>query len=214
MNNISDSNISSQPRTILIATANHGKAEEIRKIFANSNYELRFLFDFPEEASEFSIQENAKSFEGNALIKALIFGERLQMVTLADDSGLCVDALNGRPGIYSARYSGLKNDQANYEKLLEDLKDVPVARRDAHYHCSVALYNPETKFVETVDGNWPGKIAFEPSGNKSFGYAPIFLPEEFNYKKTSAEFSHEELVDINHRGQAFRRALKILNKLF
>jgi len=200
-------------KNILIATNNRGKAEEIKKIFAGSNYEIKFLFDFPDEVGDFDVLENAKSFEGNALIKAIIFGERLNMLTLADDSGLCVDALDGRPGIYSARYAEKGNDKANYEKLLTELKDIPLDKRNAHYHCSVAIYNPLNKFVETVEGLWEGRISLVPKGDKSFGYAPIFLPADFNYEKTNAELDHEDLISINHRGQAFRKALEILQKM-
>ncbi|MFZ4632140.1 MAG: RdgB/HAM1 family non-canonical purine NTP pyrophosphatase [Patescibacteria group bacterium] len=201
-------------KTILIATANRGKAEEIRKIFEGTDYELKFLFDFPEETKNLELVENAKSFEGNALIKAIISGDFLDMITLADDSGLCIEALDGRPGVYSARYSGEWNDKANYVKVLDEMKDVPVEKRAAHYHCSVAVYNPETKFVDTVEGDWEGRIGFEPHGDKSFGYAPIFLAKEFNYEKTNAEFDHAELININHRGKAFRKAIEVLNKLF
>jgi XTP/dITP diphosphohydrolase len=200
-------------KNILIATANRGKAEEVRKIFADTDYEVKFLFDFPEEVADFDVFENAKSFEGNALIKAIIFGERLSMITLADDSGLCVDVLDGQPGVYSARYAKKGDDKANYEKLLGELEGVPIEKRSAHYHCSVALYNPLDKFVETVEARWEGRIALEPRGDKSFGYAPIFLPTEFNYERSSAEFNHEDLIVINHRGQAFRRALDVLKGL-
>lgn len=200
-------------KTILVATANRGKAEEIRRIFSETNFEVKFLFDFSDEIGDFDVLENAKSFEGNALIKAIIFGERLGLLTLADDSGLCVDVLDGRPGVYSARYAKKGDDRANYEKLLAELKDIPVDKRSAHYHCSVAIYNPLDKFVETVEGRWEGRIAFEPRGDKSFGYAPIFLPADFSYQKTSAEFDHEELININHRGQAFRRAIDVLQGL-
>lgn len=206
-NNIMDKKI------VLVATANRGKAEEIRRIFAGTNFEVKFLFDFPDEVGDFDVLENAKSFEGNALIKAIIFGERLNILTLADDSGLCVDVLDGRPGVYSARYAKKGDDKANYEKLLLELKDVPADKRSAHYHCSVAIYNPYDKFVETVEGRWEGRIAFEPYGDKSFGYAPIFLPADFSYEKTAAEFNHEELIDINHRGRAFRRAIEVLDYL-
>lgn len=200
-------------KTILVATANRGKAGEIRRIFAETNLEVKFLFDFSDKLGDFDVLENAKSFEGNALIKAIIFGERLGMLTLADDSGLCVDILDGQPGVYSARYAKKGDDKANYEKLLSELKDVPAGKRQAHYHCSVAIYNPADKFVETVEGRWEGQIGFEPHGDKSFGYAPIFLPADFSYNKTAAEFDHEDLIGINHRGQAFRKAIEILQDL-
>jgi XTP/dITP diphosphohydrolase len=196
-------------KTIVIATANRGKAEELKEIFAGSGFAPKFLFDFPELAN-LLIQENAKSFEGNALIKAIIVGDILHLITLADDSGLCVDALNGGPGVLSARYSGLGTDEANNQKLLEDMINVPAEKRGGHYHCAVAIYDPVTKFVETAQGEWPGRIAFTPRGNKSFGYGPVFLAENFNYEKTNAEFDPQELIAINHRGQAFRKAIDIL----
>lgn len=199
-----------QQKEILIATANSGKAEEIKKIFQNSEFQLKFLFDFDEQLSNVKIVEGAKSFEGNALIKAIVVGDLLNMITLSDDSGICIDALDGRPGIYSARYSSTGTDQDNNLKVLAGMKDVPFEKRDCHYNCTVAIYDPSTKFVETVTGTWKAKLAFEPKGDKSFGYAPLFLPEEFNYLQTNAEFDPEDLIGINHRGKAFRQAIEVL----
>ncbi len=201
-------------KEILIATENQGKANEIREIFKNTNYDLRFLYEFRDKIKDLEIQENAKSFEGNALIKAIIVGDLLQMITLADDSGLCVDALGGAPGVYSARYAEEKTDAANNAKLLQEMKDVPMEKRACHYNCTVAIYDPKTKFVETVDGQWHGKVAVEPRGTKSFGYAPIFLSKDANYEKTNAESDPHELIEINHRGKAFRNAIGELDKYF
>jgi XTP/dITP diphosphohydrolase len=201
-------------KQILIATNNKGKAEEIKQIFQNTNFELKFLFDFPEETKKLEIIENANSFEGNAKIKAIIAGNKLNMLTLADDSGLCVDYLNGAPGIYSARYSKEGDDKSNYNKLLTALAKIPLKQRDCYYRCAVVIYNPQTKFIDTVFGDWHGKVALKPVGNKSFGYAPIFLAKEFNYKKTNAECDSEELILINHRGKAFRQAINILKNNF
>ena len=198
-------------KTILVATSNRGKSEEIKKIFEGTDYEVKFLFDFPEKTKDLDLIENAKSFEGNALIKAIVSGDYLNMLTLADDSGLIIDALDGRPGVYSARYSGEGNDVANYQKVLQEMKDIPFENRDCRYHCSVAVYDPKTKYVETVFGIWEGRVAFEPKGDKSFGYAPIVLAQDFNYEKTNAEFDHAELININHRGKAFRKAIEVLN---
>ena len=131
---------------ILIATNNRGKAEEIRKIFQNTNFTVKFLFDFP-ETKNLDIIENANSFEGNALIKAKIAGDKLNMITLADDSGLCVEYLDGAPGVYSARYSKTGNDEDNYKKLLEQMNKAPFEKRNCHYQCAVAIYNPKTKFI-------------------------------------------------------------------
>jgi XTP/dITP diphosphohydrolase len=203
-----------EKKTLLIATANQGKAKEIQEIFANTDFAVKFLFDFPDQLKNLQIQENAKSFEGNALIKAIIVGDLLGLVTLADDSGLCVDFLHGQPGVQSARYSSEKTDQANNAKLLGELKEVPFAQRDCHYNCTVAIYDPQSKFVETVSGIWEGKVALEPRGEKSFGYAPIFLAKDFAYQKTNAELDPEELIAINHRGQAFRKAIETLKKYF
>jgi XTP/dITP diphosphohydrolase len=197
-------------KIILIATANHGKAEEIKQIFAGTGFEVKFLFDFPELFENVKIVENAKSFEGNVLIKAIIAGDISGLITLADDTGLCIDALDGRPGIYSARYSGTGNDRENYLKVLAEMRGVPFEKRDCHYNCTVAVYDPSTKFVETVSGVWKGKIALEPKGDKSFGYSPIVLVKDSNYEKSSAEFDPEELISINHRGKAFREAISVL----
>jgi len=199
-------------KTILVATANKGKAHEIAEIFAGSAYEVKFLFDFPEETENLEILENAKSFEGNALIKAIIVGDHLGMLTLADDSGLCVDALDGRPGVYSARYSGLGNDRDNYLKVLAEMEGISCEKRNCHYNCTVAIYDPKTKYVETVSGVCEGRIGFEAKGNKSFGYAPIVLLKDFAYEKTNAEFDQADLIEVNHRGKAFRQAIDVLNK--
>jgi XTP/dITP diphosphohydrolase len=92
------------------------------------------------------------------------------------------------------------------------MKDVPDDNRGCYYNCTVAIYVPQTKFVETVDGQWHGRIAHSSRGEKSFGYAPIFLAEEFGYQKTNAEVDHEELISINHRGKAFNKAINCLKK--
>jgi len=196
---------------ILIASANRGKAEEIKKIFKDTNFELKFLYDFPEETKNLNLVENAKSFEGNALIKSIVAGDFLNMITLADDSGICIDALGGRPGVYSARYAGTGIDEDNNAKVLAEMKDVPEEKRACHYHCTVAIYDPTTKFVDTVEGIWEGRLALAPKGNKSFGYAPIFLAKEFDYKETNAERDSEDLIKINHRGSAFRKAIEVLD---
>lgn len=204
------SEIISSGSPILIATANRGKAEEIRQIFAGSEFSPKFLFDFPEQAAQFEIFENAKTFEGNALIKAIIAGDFFEMLTLADDSGLCVAALGDRPGVYSARYAGTGNDKDNCTKVLREMEGVLEEDRGCHYNCTVAIYDPKTKFVETVSGIWEGRIADEARGDKSFGYAPIVLAEDFDYLKTNAECNPEELIAVNHRGKAFRKALAVL----
>lgn len=201
-------------KEILIATANKGKAHEIKEIFKDTDFDLKFLYDFEDQMKDLDIQENAKSFEGNALIKAIVVGDHLQMITLADDSGICIDALGGKPGVYSARYSEDKTDEANNKKVLDEMSGVPMEDRDCHYSCVVAIYDPATKFVETTEGQWQGRVALEPRGTKSFGYAPIFLSKNANYEKTNAEFDANELIEINHRGKAFRAAIEVLKKQY
>jgi len=198
-------------KNILIATNNKGKAEELRKIFKGTNFNVKFLFDFPETRC-LDIIEDADSFKGNALIKAKIVGDKLDIITLADDSGICVDYLNDAPGIYSARYSKEGDDKSNYEKLLTELDGVPFEERNCYYRCAAVIYDPKTKFVSTSFGDWHGKVATEPRGSKSFGYAPVFLAREFNYKKTNAECNHDDLIEINHRGKAFRQAIDTLEE--
>ena len=196
-------------KEILIATANRGKAEEIKEIFKGTDYKLRFLFEFSEKIK---IEENAGSFAGNALIKATVAGDALKMITLGDDTGLVIPALDGRPGIHSSRYAGTGRDEDNIKKVLGEMKTVPLEKRNCYYHSTVAVYDPVTKFVKTVDGVWEGKVALEPRGEKSFGYAPIFLAKDFNFTKTNAECGPRELIKINHRGKDFKKAIRILDE--
>jgi XTP/dITP diphosphohydrolase len=200
-------------KDILIATANRGKAREIEVIFQGSSFRPHFLYEYP-DLQKINIQENAQSFEGNALIKALLIGQASGMITLADDSGICVEALEGAPGVLSARYSEERTDAANNQKLLLALAGIPTEKRNCHYHCSVAIYNPLDNFVATTVGVWQGRVAEKESGDRSFGYAPIFLAAEFNYEKSNAECDPEELTAINHRGRAFRGALEILQEKY
>jgi len=199
---------------ILIATENKGKTKEIREIFKDTEFNLRFLDEFKEEMKDVKIMENAKSFEGNALIKAIIVGHKTGLVTLADDSGLCVSALGGKPGVYSARYSKEATDAANNEKVLREMENVPEEKRGCYYNCTVAIYDPHTNFVQTVSGQWYGRLNSKPRGTKSFGYAPLFLCQDHDFQKTNAELDPKDLIGINHRGKAFGEAIKILNEYF
>lgn len=196
-------------KDILIATYNRGKAKEIEEIFQGSDFNPRFLFEFDEVLE---IIEDADTFTGNAQLKARIAGDHFGLLSLGDDSGLEVEALDGQPGVYSARYAGTGNDRDNISKLLNELEGVPLEERNARYVCAVAIYDPRTKVMETVFGAWEGKIALKPCGDKSFGYAPIFLAADFDYQSTNAEHDPKELMAINHRGQAFRRAIEFLQK--
>ena len=144
--------------------------------------------------------EDGKTFEENALKKARFVANHLNMVALADDSGLEVDALNKRPGIQSARYAGENaTDQENNRKLLKELNGIPIEKRQACYRCVVALVFPSGR-EEVAEGRCRGFIALEPKGNRGFGYDPLFYVPE--YGKTMAELSSEIKNRISHRGRA------------
>ncbi len=198
-------------RKILIATYNKNKAKEIKLIFKDSDFEPIFLF---EKSEAIKLDEVANSFEGNALIKAIIAGEHFKQICLADDSGLCIDYLHGAPGVRSARFSQSGRASDNNDLVLNLLKDVCAKDRSAYFTTHVAIYNPLDKLIKTTYANWSGRINNELKGDKSFGYAPLFAMKEYKYQKTAGEFENLELIKYNHRGQAFNKALVILNKYF
>lgn len=173
---------------ILIATKNDGKAREYRKLFEPKGIEVITLKDLNEQVE---IIENGKTFSENALIKAQTLTDKLNIPVLADDSGLVVDALNGAPGIYSARYAGDHDDEANNKKLLEELKKVPDEKRTAHFHCSIVATAPDKTPLE-ANGDVYGLIAHEKHGEDGFGYDPLFYYPEFG--KTFGEIGMEEKI--------------------
>ncbi|MGC8540764.1 MAG: RdgB/HAM1 family non-canonical purine NTP pyrophosphatase [Phycisphaerae bacterium] len=188
---------------LLIATTNLGKAREIKAELLGAGIaelELLTLHDFPAIPD---VIEDQPTFGGNAMKKARHYAVHSKVLTLADDSGLCVDALDGAPGIYSARYAGQPcNDDANNRKLLSALKDVPAEKRGAQFVCALALALPNKPLVVLSD-YVIGGIAFAPRGDNGFGYDPLFvLPER---RLTTAELSMEEKSQISHRGKAVRR---------
>lgn len=192
---------------IIIATQNKGKIKEFKDFFDPFNIRVLSLLDL-EETPE--IEETGKTFRENAKIKAEEIANHLNAPVLADDSGLEVHALNGEPGIYSARYAGeAKRDEDNNAKLLNELKDIPEGRRDARFVCVLAISIPGEETIY-YDGFCEGKIAFLTKGNEGFGYDPIFIPK--GYQKTMAELSSEEKNQISHRKQAFKQ-LKSWGKL-
>lgn len=187
---------------LLLATRNQGKILEFRRILdsiAPGQIELLGLDQFPDLHD---VDETGKSFEENALLKAREMSEATGLPAIADDSGLCVDALNGDPGIFSARWAGSHgNDQANFEKVLDQLKDVPDVERGAYFICVAALYLPDGRsFVE--EGRFFGSILHAPQGENGFGYDPIFQPEGLEI--SSAEMSAHEKDAVSHRGKALR----------
>lgn len=185
---------------LIIATKNKGKAKEFEELFEPLGFRVKTLLDYPDAPD---IEEKGKTFEENALLKAVGISNIFQKIVIADDSGLVIDALDGRPGVYSARYAGTdKDDEANIQKVLFEMKDVPEEKRTAHFHCTLALVVPGKDPI-IVEGTCNGLILTEKRGNNGFGYDPIFyLP---HLKKTMAEITSEEKNRISHRGNAIRK---------
>lgn len=191
-------------KKVVIATNNAHKVEEIRTALDFEGWEFLTLsqcdpYDEP--------AEDADTFEGNALIKALAAHEHTGLAALADDSGLVVDALDGAPGVYSARYAGVHGDDAaNNEKLLRELEGVSDDCRTARFVCSLAFVDEDGTQI-CASGAIEGRIAHGLSGEGGFGYDPLFLPDEFAGTKSLAEVTQDEKNAISHRGNALR-ALK------
>ena len=191
---------------VVLATGNRKKIEEIKKIFAvmGTASKIYTLDDFP--AME-EVEEDGDTFEANALKKARHTARATGMTAVADDSGLEVEALNGAPGVYSARYAGDDaDDKANNEKLLGALKDVPEEKRGAQFVCCIALVSSEEE--ETFMGYVKGRIGSEAKGAGGFGYDPLFYPE--GSKRTFAEMSDTEKNAISHRANALGKLQQYL----
>lgn len=184
-------------KEIFIATKNKGKVKEFEEFLQHRGLQVKSLLDLPEDID---VVEDGKTFEENAVKKAKEIGERIGKPVLADDSGLEVDALQGAPGIYSARYAGSdKDDVANNQKLLRELGDVNQKDRTARFVCALAIFFPNGE-VRTVRGTCEGRIAHELEGEHGFGYDPLFYIPELN--KTMAELERHEKNQISHRAQA------------
>lgn len=196
-------------RKLIICTRSKGKFPEIVKKFRGLPFDFLNLNDIEEISKDFEVDETEKTFKGNAILKAKTFGEMTGILTLADDSGLEVDALGGRPGVYSARYAP-GTDKDRYEKLLKELEGVPDEKRTARFKCVVAIYDPKTKIVKACQGTCEGKITFSPRGSFGFGYDPVFLNPSLG--KTNAELTAEEKNKISHRGKALEKARKLLRE--
>ncbi|KRK47189.1 XTP/dITP diphosphatase [Secundilactobacillus kimchicus] len=188
-------------RHIVVATKNPGKAREFRELFASKNVTVQTLADFDQLPT---IEETGTTFEENATIKATAISKLTNLPVVADDSGLVVAALNGEPGIYSARYAGDHDDQANNRKLLAKLSAVPDSQRQAAFHTTLVLVKPNGNKLVT-EGTVDGKILTTPHGENGFGYDPLFWVPAFN--KTMAEMTDEEKNSISHRGRALRKML-------
>ncbi|MCE3556161.1 RdgB/HAM1 family non-canonical purine NTP pyrophosphatase [Pseudonocardia sp. RS11V-5] len=193
---------------ILLATRNAGKLVELRRLAEGSGIEVLGLADVPEFPEA---PETGATFAENALAKARDAAAATGLPSVADDSGLAVDALNGMPGVLSARWAGRHGDDlANLNLLLGQVGDVPDERRGAAFVCAAALVVPDGP-EEVVHGEWRGQVVREPRGSNGFGYDPIFVPE--GGERTAAELSPEEKDADSHRGRAFRALLPHLAAL-
>ncbi|GEL07187.1 XTP/dITP diphosphatase [Salisediminibacterium halotolerans] len=185
-------------KTVVIATNNRGKIAEFEHFFAARDITVRSLKEFSELPD---IIEDGATFEANAIKKATTLGRYLNQIVIADDSGLAVEALDGRPGIYSARYAGAdKDDDANNEKLLEELAEK--TNRQASFICVIAVYFPNGT-VKTVRGSVTGEIASELSGTEGFGYDPLFYYPPLG--KTFAHLTKDEKNNVSHRADALKK---------
>lgn len=195
-------------RQIVLATANKGKAKEFTSFFNRYNINAISLFDL--EKSIPAIEETGSDFKENAALKSEQVALILNEPTIADDSGLVIDALDGAPGIFSARYAGKgSTDEANMKKVIEQMKDIPQKKRTARFVCVLAISIPGKQTV-LHSGYCEGTIAFSQVGTNGFGYDPIFIPKRKT--KTMAELCSEEKNKISHRGQAFKQLAKWLNE--
>lgn len=194
-------------KTVIIATNNAHKVEEIETALNFEGWEFKSLKDAGIESSP---EETGTTFEENARIKARAAHELTGAAVLADDSGLVVDALNGAPGVYSSRYAGEDgNDGANNTKLLHELEGVPDEQRTARFMC-VLVFIDEDGSETVAQGSVEGRIGYELKGDGGFGYDPLFWPECFNFECTLAEVTQENKNKVSHRGNALRELKKVL----
>jgi XTP/dITP diphosphohydrolase len=201
---------------VVLATRNAGKLAELRRILADAGLDVE-LVGADAFAALPDVAETGATFAANALLKARAAAEYTGLPAIADDSGLCVDALNGMPGILSARWAGAHgDDDANLDLVLAQLSDTPDERRGAHFFCAAALAMPPRHHgapgdQRVVEGQVDGSLLRERRGTGGFGYDPIFRP--YGSARTTAEMDPAEKDAISHRGQAFRALVPVLAEL-
>ena len=192
---------------MIAATQNKGKLKELRLI--TEKYGQQLISMAEAGLGDLDIEENGETFAENSYIKAHTVAQLTGKPCIADDTGLCVDALDGAPGIHSARYSGVHgDDQANRTKLLADLKDVPMEQRTAHFTCCITLCWPDGRKL-VAEGICPGHIAFEEQGEGGFGYDKVFVPE--GYDESFASLGVDVKNKIGHRARALARLEDLLD---
>ena len=194
---------------ILIATQNQGKLNEYRKLLKpHQIISLKQLKSFPQN---FKVKETGHTFKQNAIIKAKAYGQKTNLPSLADDSGLSIDHLKGFPGVKSARFAKGNYPAAN-QKILKLLKDLPKSKRTASFKIAIAIFNPQTKKLKTITAQTNGWIAFKVRGKNGFGYDPIFVSSTLN--KTFAEFTQNQKNKLSHRAKALKQLTpKVLKEL-
>lgn len=199
------------PTELLLATKNQGKLRELWELLAGVSLRPRSLKEFPDAPTP---EETGATFEENAELKARFYATYTGLVTLADDSGLEVEALGGAPGVYSARYAGEQaTDEQRIARLLSEMRDAGVSTRRARFVCAVALFDPRAAGAcKIFMGTCEGQIGHEPRGSNGFGYDPVFVPNGFD--QTFAELSGAIKQRISHRGGALRAARLHLAKAF
>lgn len=202
-------------RKIIVATTNAHKAKEIEDMLRLPEFEVMTALD---AGIICDAEEDAPDFIGNALIKArdahkLCIEKGIDACVLADDSGICVDALNGEPGVYSARYAGVgAGQEAINKKLFAKLDSIPFDERTACFKCALAFIDEEGSEL-TCEGTVEGRVGFEPVGDEGFGYDPIFFPKEYDYELSFGQVDSNEKAKISHRARAVEMLRKkLLNK--
>lgn len=201
-------------RPVVLASRNAHKVEEMRRLLQAAGLPLDLVgLDSHPEVPE--VQETGSTFAANALIKARAVVGATGCAAIADDSGICVDALNGMPGVLSARWAGQHGDDAaNVALLLNQLRDVPASRRGAHFACAVALVVPArdgSTIERVVEGFVEGRIIGQMRGTNGFGYDPVFVP--VGMERTTAELTDAEKDGLSHRGQAMRALVPVLSEM-
>jgi len=189
----------------LLATHNSAKLRELRSLFCAGEWELVSL---EQQGIELEVPEEGQTLEENAAAKAIAYAKVSGLISLADDSGLEVEALGGGPGPLSARYAGEgASDMDKISRLLSELAGIPWEKRKARFRCVIAVASPSGR-LELCQGECQGVITFEPRGKGGFGYDPVFFLPELG--RTMAELSLEEKNQVSHRGKAARKALEVL----
>jgi XTP/dITP diphosphohydrolase len=187
------------PKKILIATNNKGKFVEIESLLKTIGIEAIPSFQFnlsePEETEE--------TFEKNSLLKAKYYAKKTGLISLADDSGLCVEAMNGAPGVHSARFALNEKGEKDFPSAFKKIEKETGGNSRAFFICNLSLFDPETNFEISFEGRIDGNLTFPARGNKGFGYDPIFIKD--GMKQTMGEISPEEKEKISHRAKAFEK---------